>query len=102
MPITVSLEKEDGESVEQVADIGGALHRLIPNSDDMSYQMLRFIDWYGDTVFNHLQMSTLLSDLARLRQVALSAEDLAFVHRVESMARRCIDEGDLYLKFLGD
>jgi hypothetical protein len=32
------------------------LHRLLPHDDEASTsQTLRYIDWYGDTIFNHLQ-----------------------------------------------
>jgi hypothetical protein len=43
------------------------LHRLLPPHDDDTYYCLRYVDWYGDTVFNRLQIETVLQELERIR-----------------------------------
>lgn len=55
MGLSIVLETESGEELERVDDPSNILHRLLPRSDNGSYLLLRFIDWYGDTVFNQLQ-----------------------------------------------
>lgn len=102
MPISVVLTDEEGEELERVDDVGNFLHRLLPSSDDLSYHYLRFIDWYGDTVFNQLQMEPFLDEWEKLDRVATSPEERQFLARISDLARHCQREQHLYLKFYGD
>jgi hypothetical protein len=101
MPISVVLIDEFGEELERLDDLANLLHRLLPSGDDASSHYLRFIDWYGDTIFNQLQMEPFLEEWARLESVS-TIEDQAFLARIAQLARRCQQEQHLYLKFLGD
>jgi hypothetical protein len=38
----------------------------LPDPDDHRYNLLRFIDPYGDTVFNRIQVAVLIEKLHRL------------------------------------
>lgn len=102
MPLSVALETERGEQLESIEDRANILHRLLPPNNDSSCQYLGFIDWYGDTVFNHLQMKPFLDEWARLKETAETAEEIALVEQVAALALRCQDEPHLYLKFYGD
>lgn len=102
MGITVSLVDEDCRPVgEAVGDPTNLLHRLLPPPDDGSYQCLRFVDWYGDTTFNVLQMSTLLTELARIGQDA-DPEGRRLLARIAVLAKQCEDSVHMYVKFIGD
>jgi hypothetical protein len=102
MGITILLTKEGGEVLDQVGDPTNHLHRFLPASDDGDYVLANFIDWYGDTIFNRLQMPRFLSEWARLRSAAV-ADGAGDLHaKVESMAARCSDDVHLYLRFQGD
>ena len=61
MGFCVRLESEDGEPLEEIEDPKNILHQLLP-SEDASYNFLRFIDWYGETVFNRLQIPSFISE----------------------------------------
>ena len=102
MPISVILTDESDEELARLDDVANLLRRLLPSGDDSSYHYLRFIDWYGDTVFNQLQMEPFLEEWEKLERVASTTEDQAFLARVAQLARRCQQEQHLYLKFLGD
>jgi hypothetical protein len=102
MPISVILTDEDGEEVERLDDVGNLLHRLLPSVDDGSYQYLRFIDWYGDTVFNQLQIEPFISEWARLEAAATAPEDKQLLSRISNLAKKCQAEPHLFLKFEGD
>lgn len=102
MGLTVVLETERGEPIEQVLDPGNLLHRLLPSHDDSSYQCVRFIDWYGDTVFNRLQMEQFLAEWKRLYNAAECKEERELLLAIEKLAHRCQTEAHLYLKFYGD
>lgn len=68
MGIDVYLEDETGEKLESIYDPTSILPRLLPSHADKSSQCLRFIDPYGVTVFNGLQMPFLLEELETLLQ----------------------------------
>jgi len=102
MGVDVILVTEDGERIDGVADEKNLLHRLLPSVDDPSFVYLGCIDWYGDTVFNHLQMPRFLTELERLRQSAQGADERTLLFHIADLAHRCRDGVHTYLKFCGD
>jgi hypothetical protein len=102
MGIRVSLTTEKGEILERAGDPTNHFHRFLPGPDDHSYVLVNYIDWYGNTFFNSLQMPRFLDEWARLREAA-TAEGAADLHeKVAAMAARCAEDVHLYLKFQGD
>lgn len=101
MGFCVILEGEDCEPLEQVEDPENILHQLLP-SEDPSYQYLRFIDWYGDTVFNRLQIQPFLGEWDRLTELVRTPGENALLARIRELAIRCSKEPHLYLRFSGD
>lgn len=51
MGLSIVLETERGEPLDRVDNTKNLLHELLPLHDDLSYQLLRFVDWYADTTF---------------------------------------------------
>ena len=102
MGLCIALTTEAGENLEFVSDDKNLLHKLLPSNDDDSNPMLASIDWYGDTVFNAVQMKRFLPEWSRLKQKALGVEEQQLANAIESLAQRCNDEVHLYLKFIGD
>jgi len=101
MGFCIILEDADGEPLEQVEDSQNILHRLLP-SEDASYQYLRFIDWYGDTIFNRLQIEPFLNEWDRLSKVARTLDEATLLARIRQLALQCSQEPHLYLRFCGD
>lgn len=101
MGFCIFLENESGEALEQVEDPKNVLHQLLP-SEDASYQYLRFIDWYGDTIFNRPQIQPFLNEWDRLSKSARTLEEEALLSRIRELAVRCSREPHLYLRFCGD
>ena len=66
MGIDISLQDESGEILEHISDPQNYLHELLPSYNDHSYQFLRFIDWYGVTIFNQMQMKVFIAEWKRL------------------------------------
>ena len=105
MGLSVLLRTENGEPVdwaEQIDDVQNRLHRLLPSLDEADFQCLRFIDSYGDTVFNWLQQDQFLLEWARLFDRAESAEDRELLASIEALARRQKEHVHTYLWFIGD
>jgi glutathione synthase/RimK-type ligase-like ATP-grasp enzyme len=102
MAVNCVLEGEQGDDVERLSDPEGVLNSLIPSMEEATFQCWRFIDLYGDTVFNTLQMSQFLSELKVIRARCSSAQAARILDELERLGHRCLDEVHLYLKFYGD
>lgn len=75
------------------------LRELLPAGD---CSLLSGIDFYGDTVFNRIQMNDLLPELTKLKANKLTSAQIAHVSAIEQLALKCKQEVHLYLKFIGD
>jgi hypothetical protein len=106
MAISFTLTDEDGEVVERVEGPLEELTRLIASihgdPDASSFPMLRYVDPYGDTVFNRLQIKPFLEEWRRLYQKAESDELRAAIREVERLAQKVEESTHIYLKFWGD
>jgi hypothetical protein len=103
MGISVSLVSTDGEVIDgPIHDSGNVLGKLLPKLEDESSHTLRYIDPYGDTFFNALQMSPFLAEWGRLERKELDANGAAVIDSIERLAKTCSDGPHLYLKFEGD
>ena len=102
MGLGITLQDELGTELDTVVDPKNFLGKLLPEHDDPAHPMLTSIDFYGDTVFNRMQMERFLAEWADVRAKAHAPDEQALVSAVEGLARRCRDEVHLYLKFIGD
>jgi len=98
--VSAELQDERGARLGAVLDSKSVLARALPEGDT-SYACLRFIDRYGDTTFNRLQIPLLIEEIHRLRNGAAD-NLLEILDEVERLAQRALAEPHLYLKFIGD
>jgi Phosphoglucomutase/phosphomannomutase, alpha/beta/alpha domain I len=54
MGMSIRREDRQGKAIEEIPDMESLLSRFFPSWDDESYHFLRYIDPWGETVFNHL------------------------------------------------
>ena len=101
MAVNIVLQSEQGRMLEQVVYPIEVSDTFIPY-DDESFPCLGYVDPYGDTIFNHLQMKPFLLDWARLYAVASSEAEINFLRQVEVLAQKCQTGVGLYLKLVGD
>lgn len=100
MPIRVRLIRENGDELRSATDHGGLVTRIaVP---DRTSRLVRYIDLYGDTYFNALQMKDFLDDWMEAKPLAASSEDESFWHEVNELAQECERKPHRYLKFVGD
>lgn len=102
MGLSIALEDEHGTRIDGVDDPTNSLHRLLPPAEDLSSRCLRYIDWYGDTVFNRCQIGDVLSELQLLLGKTRTHGERTLIDRIIGLAQKCRDEPHLYLKFYGD
>ena len=96
MSLVVKLEDDLGERSEWVM-----LHGVIPQRDESGFRVLRGIDPFGKTVFNHLQMETFLEEWEQVRERAQDDSQREAWEKVKGMALNCREDRDLYLRFVG-
>ena len=68
MGIDIRWENEDGKLIESLDDPYGLLSKVLPPPNDLSWTCLRFIDPYGSTIFNQIQIPVVVRELERARE----------------------------------
>lgn len=91
---TVVLE---GEHKDPIACLS-AEFRTGVNLDQETFRLLCYLDLYGDTTFNGLQIPDLLRDLARL----LAMEPNPLGDELTALVKRSQEDVHLYVCFYGD
>ena len=101
MGIDVRLETESGDEIETLLDFDDSLQKILLECDPAASVTLRFIDPYGNTSFNRLQMPSLIAEIEHARERLKDEIAEKFAQGVLRLALRCQDEVDTYLKFYG-
>jgi hypothetical protein len=102
MGINIRLESESGEAIAEVLDPHGRTKALLPSYSDSDSYCLRFVDRYGDAVFNQLQLPLLVSEVRRRHE---KLEDRATRQHAETILELLESaEGKVhtYVRFIGD
>jgi hypothetical protein len=94
---TVEIREDDGTVLERFHDTGEIATLVAEVADDQSFCCLRFVDPYGNTIFNSNQAGELAIEITRLAD----PEDVTLASVVE-MADRVAGEVNQYLWLLGD
>jgi hypothetical protein len=100
--IRVALENEKGGTLQEVKGDTHLLDPVLPDAEEAEFQCVRFIDPYGDTVFNRLQMKQFLEEWEVLAKRVRGTETSKVFEEVRELARQCRAEPHSYLKFYGD
>lgn len=96
MSLVVKLEDDLGERSEWVM-----VHGIVPGNGEGEYPLLRGIDQFGKTVFNHLQMAVFLAEWDRVKDRARDESQIEAWEKIKQMAESCREDRDLYLRFVG-
>jgi hypothetical protein len=99
--IDAQIEDEAGKQIQFCHDVSGAFARLLASSDLSSSVCLRFIDPYGDTIFNRVQAVVLLKELGLVRAAADSTAG-AYIDKVLRFANTAARDPHHYVRFIGD
>lgn len=102
MSLLVELRTEKGEVLGRAGEIDGAIPAYLPDFENDRFPTIRFIDRYGDTVFNSLQMNAVLPELRQLRERARSDGEKKVVDGIIELAEECAKGAHRYLVFVGD
>ena len=102
MGLLIALQTGQGEKIDTVEDPRNLLHNLLPHGDRTgNSKYLKFIDWYGDTMFNYLQMDDFIREIEMIRAECRSHAESELVDRLISMGNKC-RERRWYIYSYGD
>ncbi len=103
MSMAVVLQDERHENIsELVFDTEGVLATCLLGFDDGQSCCLRFIDPYGDTIFNPLQARVLLVEWDGLLMCFRESHADGLWQRLRSMMVTCSEQPHTYLRFIGE
>jgi hypothetical protein len=97
MGLTIILEGEDGGQVHALTE------ELYCSPQDLygnNFKILKYIDLFGDTTFNRIQLDDLIDDLLQLQ--LLLPEQSSFIKEIIELANSSKSKVHTYLKFYGD
>ncbi|MGH7627782.1 MAG: hypothetical protein ACREOJ_21000 [Gemmatimonadaceae bacterium] len=100
--IKIALIDDHGNDEVEVEGDTHLLDPILPQFQDDSFQCLLFIDPFGDTVFNRLQLQCLIHEWDAVLGVALDGPAHTIVEQVGGLIRKGAAEPHTYLKVFGD
>jgi hypothetical protein len=98
MGVNLRWEDERGKELAVVLDPRNEFAHALNEANLNQTVCLRFIDPWGDTTFNSLQMPVLVEELEEL----LRRRPSKILQRMVELAKRGQDEVHTYMKFCGD
>ena len=101
MGIDLRREDEHGEQLASLPD-RGFVEQFLPHADSPDFPCLRFVDPYGDTVFNQPQISQLVLELERLSGQKHEPEVERHLQAVLEFVRKAVGSVHTYIRFYGD
>ena len=102
MGINLHLENESGDCRQSISDDGFFVSELISASQNPDTVCLRFIDPYGDTVFNQSQLAYLKDEISRIPDSKLSQGARLHRDKLLNLLNQASGKVHTYLKFYGD
>jgi hypothetical protein len=102
MGVDLRWENENGSRIDEIPDPQMYISHLVLQTDLTGTTCLRFIDPYGDTTFNRLQIPTLIEELKAVLHNVPDNGMRDHLRRVIELAEKSRDEIHTYLKFYGD
>jgi hypothetical protein len=102
MGIELVWEEENGAELARLGDPKSYMQKWLPPEPALEFACLRFVDPYGDTVFNTLQLPVLLQELKKCHSNSL--EFSVAEHLNEAIALVSKSQGYIhtYVRFVGD
>ncbi len=104
MGIDCRVENEDGGVLNGLPDSQSLVAFLLSQNDSTIGETvcLRFIDQYGDTTFNQMQIPVLLEELRGAVLRCTNLEARAHGEKLAALVATAEGEMHTYVKFIGD
>ena len=98
MGLTIVLEDEDGLAIQTLPK--DLQYSELEHVNFDVFILLKYVDFYGDTTFNTLQLDDLIADLMLLKNIA--AHQSKIIQQIINLALESKQSVHTYIKFYGD
>lgn len=102
MGIDVRVETESGEVQDEVLDDGNLTEKLLPEREDATSPCLRFVDPFGDTLFNQIQIPLVVKELEKRLRGSIKTEAKAHCEAILKAVKAAAGEAHTYVRFSGE
>jgi len=102
MGIDVRVETESGEVQDEVLDDLNLTEKLLPDREDGTSPCLRFVDPFGDTVFNQIQIPHVVTELEKRLRGVPKAELKTHCEAILRAVKAAAGEEHTYVRFSGE
>ena len=102
MGIELVWEEENGTELARLGDPQSLLKGFLPPESALEFACLRFVDPYGDTIFNTLQLPVLLHELIALDPKPLEPRVAEHLKEAISLVANAQGHIHTYIRFVGD
>ena len=102
MGIELVWEEENGTELARLSDPQSLLKGFLPSEPALEFVCLRFVDPYGDTIFNTLQLPILLQELRVRASSPLEPPVLEHLGKAISLVASAQGYIHTYVRFIGD
>ena len=102
MGIDVRVETESGEVQDEVLDSANLTEKLLPDREDGTSPCLRFVDPFGDTLFNQIQIPLVVAELEKRLRGPAKPDVKAHLESILKAVKATLGEGHTYVRFSGE
>jgi len=102
MGIYIAWQNESGDELASMVDSKNHIAHILGSINFKSTSCLRFIDPYGNTVFNRHQIPLLIEELEKVRPEISDPAQMTFFRELLHFIKKREDLIHIYLKFIGD
>lgn len=103
MSFTILLQDERNEKINNIEiEDDNLLKQWIPDIEDSSFYCLKYLDLYGDAVFNRLQMRDLIKEMHFISNKVQTEEFKQLCYKIVKLAKYCMNTPHTYMRFCGD
>lgn len=102
MGIDVRVETESGEVQDEVLDDRNLTEKLLPDREDGASPCLRFVDPFGDTLFNQIQIPFVIKELETRLRAAVKPEVKTHCEAILKVVTATVGEDHTYVRFSGE
>jgi hypothetical protein len=102
MGIDVRVETESGEVQDEVLDDENLTEKLLPDREDATSPCLRFVDPFGDTLFNQIQIPLVVTELEKRLRGSSKPEVKEHCTAILKLVTATVGEEHTYVRFSGD
>ena len=102
MGIDVRVETESGEVQDEVLDDNNLTEKLLPDREDSSSPCLRFVDPFGDTLFNQIQIPLVITELEKRLRGSAKSDVKTHCEAILKVVSAAAGEAHTYVRFSGE